>query len=113
MSNLKTFKVKDWVVFGSNKFKPPFKVSDALINEARIVHVVYGRSRLYAADHFIDLESGDTIVMKSDNFVNNWQENENDRFNEVIAFQLNAEFLKYLYNNQLPSLVWEPGQRWE
>ena len=103
MSNLQTFRVKDWVVFGINNFKPPFKVSDVLINEARIVHVVNGHSRLYAADHFVDLNNEDTIVMKSDNFVNNWLANEGDKLNTVIAFQLNADFLKYLYNNQLPS----------
>ena len=103
VSDLITFKVKDWVVFGRNRFKPPFKISDALINEARIVHVVHGRSSLYAADHFINLKAGDTIVMKADNFVNNWLENDNDALNEVIAFQLNAKFLKHLYGNQLPS----------
>ena len=103
MSNLQTFNVKDWVVFGINKFNPPYKVSDALINEARIVHVVNGSSRLYAADYIMNLEKGDTIVMKPDNFVNNWLANESDELNIVIAFQLNSEFLKHLYNNQLPS----------
>ena len=103
MSDLITFKIKDWVVFGRNKFVPPFKISDALINEARIVHVVHGKSRLFAADRNVDLNSGDTIIMTSDNFVNSWFANENGEANEVIAFQLNAEFLKHLYNNQIPS----------
>lgn len=103
MSNLQTFKIKDWVVFGRNRFQPPFKITDALINEARIVHIVHGKSRLYAANHYLDLQDGDTIVMKADNFVNNWLENENGELNEVIAFQLNADFLKHLYNDLLPS----------
>lgn len=103
MSNtLQTYKVKNWVVFGRTTFKPPFNLSDALINEARIVYVVNGRSKLYSANQHIDLHPGDTLIMKSDNFVNHWQENENDEINEVIAFQLNADFLKYLYDNQIP-----------
>ena len=102
-SKLETYKVRDWVVFGRTEFKPPFKVSDALINEARIVHVAYGHSRLYSAHQYMELSTGDTLVMKADNFVNKWQENEGDELNQVIAFQLNAEFLRYMYHDQLPS----------
>ncbi|KAA3640383.1 MAG: AraC family transcriptional regulator [Bacteroidetes bacterium] len=101
-TTLQTYKVKNWVVFGRTTFKPPFNISDALINEARIVYVVNGRSNLYSANQHIDLYPGDTLIMKPDNFVNHWLENENDEFNEVIAFQLNADFLKYLYDNQIP-----------
>lgn len=103
MGNIKTFKVQEWVVFGINTFKPPLRVSDALINEARIVHVVHGQSRLHAAKHSINLQDGDTVVMKSDNFVNNWQSNEESKYNQVIAFQLNTDFLKHLYQNKLPN----------
>ena len=102
-SKLETYKVRNWVVFGRTEFKPPFKVSDALINEARIVHVVHGHSRLYSANQFISLSTGDTLVMKADNFVNNWQENEDNSLNQVIAFQLNAKFLRYIYDGQLPN----------
>ena len=103
MDHLQTYKVKDWVVFGINRFRPPFKVSDALINEARIVHIVHGRSRLHAANDALELKSGDTIVMKADHFVNHWVENKGNESNEVIAFQLNSDFLRDLYGNQLPS----------
>ncbi len=101
-TTLQTYNVKNWVVFGRTTFKPPFNVSDALINEARIVHVVNGRSNLYSANQHIDLFAGDTLIMKPDNFVNHWLENENDETNEVIAFQLNADFLRFLYDNQIP-----------
>jgi len=103
MSNqLDTFKIKDWVVLGRTFFKPPFKVSDTLINEARIVHVVHGHSNLYSANQYVELNAGDTIIMKSDNFINNWSPNDSDQVNEVIVFQLTSEMLKGIYQTQIP-----------
>ena len=102
MNRLNTYKIKDWTVLGRTFFKPPFKVSDTLINEARIVHVVNGHSNLYAANQFTSIQSGDTIIMKSDNFINNWLANESEEKNEVIVFQLTADMLKNIYNMELP-----------
>lgn len=103
MSNqLSTYKIKDWVVLGRTFFKPPFKVSDNLINEARIVHVVYGHSKLYAANQYVEVKEGDTIIMKSDNFINNWFENQPDILNEVIVFQLTSDLLKQIYQHEVP-----------
>lgn len=104
MNQRTTYDVKNWTVFGCVYFKPPFQITDSLINEARIVHVIKGKSKLYSANQLIELKSGDTLIMKSDNFVNNWQKNESDdEINKVIVFQLNSDFLKYLYNNKLPN----------
>ncbi len=99
---LSTYNIKDWVVLGRTFFKPPFKVSDNLINEARIVHVVSGKSNLYAANQYIKLTSGDTIIMKSDNFINNWSPNPSNELNEVIVFQLTSDVLQLIYQNQIP-----------
>ena len=101
--SLETYKVKDWIVLGCTSFKPPFQVSDALINEARIVHVVRGQSKIYSANKLIELKSGDTLIMKTDNFVNNWLPNQTDELNKVIVFQLSADFLKHLYSDKLPN----------
>ena len=101
-TQLNTYKIKDWVVLGRTFFKPPFKVSDTLINEARIVHVVYGHSKLYAANQYTEIEAGDTFIMKSDNFINNWFENQSDNLNEVIVFQLTSDLLKQIYQHQVP-----------
>ncbi len=103
MSKLQVFKVKDWVVLGKNRFKPPFKVTDKLINEARVIHVIQGKSNLYAANQFISLNSGNTLIMKSDNFINSWLANESGQLNEVIVFQLTSDLLKHIYQNQLPN----------
>lgn len=99
---LSTYKIKDWIVLGRTFFKPPFKVADTLINEARIVHVVYGHSKLYAANQYTEVRTGDTIIMKSDNFINNWFENQSDSFNEVIVFQLTSDMLKQIYQYRIP-----------
>ncbi len=105
---LSIYKIKDWVVLGRTFFKPPFKISDTLINEARIVHVVHGHSNLYAANQYIELKTGDTAIMKSDNFINNWVPNETDDPNEVIVFQLTSDMLKQIYQNHVPE--WFSGQ---
>jgi len=108
-NQLITFKVKDWVVFGRTFFQPPNKVSDALINEARIVYVVNGQSKLYSANHYMEIRSRDLLIMKTDNFINNWQENANDQPTEVIVFQLDSEFLRHLYHGNIPD--WFENQK--
>ncbi|UTW61230.1 helix-turn-helix transcriptional regulator [bacterium SCSIO 12741] len=102
-NKLETFDVDKWTVFGRNTFLPPFKITDALINEARIVYVVKGKSRLYSAEQYTDLTNGDLLIMKTDNFINHWQENEDGSHTQVIVFQLTADFLKFLYQNRPPS----------
>ncbi len=101
-NKLETHKVKEWTVLGRNTFKPPFRISDALINEARIVHVVNGNSKLFSANKILDLKTNDTVVMKADNFVNNWFENKDNSKNQVIIFSLTSDYINYIYNNQLP-----------
>ncbi len=104
MAKLESYKLQNWTVLGHTRFTPPFKISDTLINEARIVHVVNGSSRLYSANQFHELSNGDTYIMKSDNFVNRWAVNEDGSDNEVIIFQLSSDILYYLYGADLP--IW-------
>lgn len=101
-NKLQTFKIKEWVALGQTFFKPPFKITDTLINEARIVYVVNGHSKLYSANQYTELQSGDLLIMKTDNFINNWFENEDDTLTQVVVFQLTSELLHFLYDNHLP-----------
>ena len=101
-NKLDTYRVGEHTVLGRTFFVPPFKISDSLKNEARIVYVVKGRSRLYSADYTQNVSSGDCFLMKCDNFVNQWIENEDNTPNEVIVFQLYPELLQRIYNNKLP-----------
>lgn len=102
MEKLELYNVESWTVFGRSFFKSPFRITDSLNNEARIVRIVNGRSRLYSANLFTDLSSGDTLIMKADNFVNNWLENQTGELNQVIAFQLSSDFLRYVYEDHVP-----------
>ncbi|MCI5055269.1 MAG: AraC family transcriptional regulator [Flavobacteriales bacterium] len=102
MAKLETYSIKNWTVFGRNRFSPPFKISDSLINEARIVYVVNGSSRLYSAKQYINLNSGDLFIMKADNFINDWKINEDGLETEVIVFQLKSDLLSYLYGDEPP-----------
>ena len=96
-------KLLDKTVFGRAQFKPPFKAHSALYDEARFVTIVKGNTKLYVPNNRIDLSSSDSILMKCDNFVNNWLPNEDDQPSEVIVTHFYPEVLQYIYNNNIPS----------
>lgn len=98
------FLFEDQVLAGHLIFKPPFKASSAMQDEARFVHVVHGRSRLYSPNNKFDLQSGDSLLMKCANFVNNWFENEDDQNNEVFIINFNPQLLKLIYEGQIPEV---------
>jgi len=100
---MELYHYKEWMVCGRNVFTPPLKFSDNLSNEARIVHIVKGRSRLYSANHVWDLKTGDTLIMKSDNFINTWLENKDGSANKIIGFRLEASLLNAIYHGSLPA----------
>ena len=95
-ASLSTFSIGKHVVLGRTYFTPPRKISDALNDEARIVLVIKGQSKLYSANQVLKIQSGDSFIMKCDNFVNFWEENPEGDQNEVIVFQFNPELLRYL-----------------
>ena len=96
------FNLLDKTVLGRAVFQPPFKASAALQNEARFVHILKGNTRLYSAKNRFDLKTGDSLLMKCENFVNNWFENEDGAPSEVIVLQFYPEVLKFIYDNQIP-----------
>lgn len=98
------FHLLNKVVLGRAIFQPPFKISSALENEARFVHVIKGRSRLYSPKNQVDLKEGDSLVMRCENFVNNWIENEDGEKNEVIIVHFYPEVLQFVYDNKIPTL---------
>lgn len=90
---------------GKAKFRPPFKVSNTLENAALFVHVINGHSKIYAPVKSEELNSGDSLIMKCDKFVNNWFANSDNSLTEVILFQLNPETLQNIYTNELPGFI--------
>ncbi|MCJ8292320.1 MAG: helix-turn-helix transcriptional regulator [Crocinitomicaceae bacterium] len=110
MSNsLSTFSLGKHVVLGRTFFTPPRKISDALRNEARIVHVVKGHSRLHSADQTMEISSGDSFIMKCDNFVNDWLPNIDNTQNEVIVFQFNPDLFREIYEQKTPTYLSKTG----
>ena len=100
----KDFNLLDKTVLGRAVFKPPFKASSPLVNEARFVHVINGNSRLYSPNHQFELKTGDSLMMKCENFVNNWFENTDGSNSEVIVLQFYPEVLKHIYNDKIPEV---------
>ncbi len=104
------FKLLEKVVLGRALFKPPFKVSSALENEARFVYVVNGRSQLFFPNGQMDLKTGDGFIMKCENFVNQWLENNDGSSNEVIIVHFYPEVLNYVYDEKLPGIFLSKNQ---
>lgn len=93
---------------GKARFQPPHKVSNSLVNSALFAHVINGHSKIYAPVKSVELFTGDSLIMKCDNFVNNWFPNQDNSFTEVIIFELEPETLQYIYNNHLPDFLQKP-----
>lgn len=96
------FTLKGKTVLGRALFTPPFKVNSPLTDEARFVYVVNGHSRLHSPTGNVELQSGDNMVMKCDNFVNHWQSNEDGSTSEIIIFQFFPEIMNFIYDGKLP-----------
>jgi AraC-like DNA-binding protein len=96
------FTFNDKTVLGRAIFQPPFKISSPQENEARFVHVIHGTARLHAPTTEFELSCGDSILMKSDNFVNDYRENPDHGPSEVIIVQLHPEIIKSIYRDGLP-----------
>ena len=58
-----------------------------------------------------ELESGDSLIMKCDNFVNNWLANEDGSLTEVIIFQLNPINLGYIYEDEVSRFLQTPNNK--
>lgn len=99
------YSLLDRVVLGRAIFTPPFRANAALEEEARFVHVVHGKSTIYFPNGRLNLSTGDSIIMKCENFVNHWLPNEGPETNEVIILRFFPEVLQAVYDNQLPDIL--------
>ncbi|ANQ51193.1 helix-turn-helix transcriptional regulator [Flammeovirga sp. MY04] len=91
-------------MIGTSLFQPPFKANATLQDEARFVKIINGSTNLYVPDHHLSLSSGDMFIMKCDNFVNIWDENEDASKSQVFVANLSPEFLKEIYDDDIPSI---------
>jgi len=96
------FQFNNNTVLGRRRFKAPFTYKDSLINEARLIHIFSGYSTLNCAGKIINLKPGDTLIMKADNFVNQWQKRENNNV-DFVGFRLTQPLIQTLYKDNIPS----------
>jgi AraC-like DNA-binding protein len=95
----------DKTAFGRVEFNPPFKASSPLVEEARLMHVVRGRSKLHFPNGQLELSSGDTIIMKCENFLNSWYENENNESSEAVIMHFYPDVLTHIYDGKIPDYL--------
>ncbi len=80
-----------------------------MTDEARFVYVVNGNSKLHSPTDAIELRSGDSMIMKCDQFVNHWNRNQDDSACEIIIFQFFPEVLNAIYDGKLPDALKDLG----
>lgn len=97
------FKVQGQMVLGRRQFSAPFSFQDSLINEARIIHVIRGYSSLVCAGKTLSLKPGTTLLMKADNFINQWHVRDDEDAVDIIGFRLTQNLLQRLYPQGLPA----------
>ena len=97
-------KYKNQTVWGIKTFSAPsFIKTDSLVNEARLVHVIKGNSSLVCSGKTLSLKAGDTLLMKADNFINQWLEQDGKNAVEFIGFRFTRSLVQELYQNEFPS----------
>ncbi len=86
---------------GKAEFTAPHKFQSPLDNEARYVHVINGHSNIISSLGKMNLKSGDSLIMKSGNFINNWLKTEDGSKTEIFVFQFFPDVLKDIYENKI------------
>lgn len=101
------FTLQSKTVLGRAIFQPPFKISSPQEKEARFVHVIHGTARLHAPTTEFEMSCGDSLLMKCNNFVNDYRENPDKGPSEIIIVQLHPEIIKSIYKDGLPQQLKE------
>ena len=97
----KIFQISNKTILGKAKFVAPHKFQSPLDNEARYVHVINGHSNIIYSLGKMNLKSGDSLIMKSGNFINNWLQTEDGSKTEIFVFQFFPDVLREIYENKL------------
>lgn len=96
-------KYKNQTVWGIKTFSAPMTYQDSLVNEVRLLHVIKGNSSLVCSGKTLSLKAGDTLLMKADNFINQWLEQDGKNAVEFIGFRFTRSLVQELYQNEFPS----------
>lgn len=93
------------VVFEKATFHPPMKNSDLMVNEACFVFNQKGFVQVHGSYQNIQVESGESILMKCGNFVSNWKETSLATPSEAIIVHFFPDVLKWIYQDDLPMFL--------
>lgn len=109
---IENFKILEENVLTRVTFHVPFRAHDVLKNEARFMFIVNGKSTLFTPAGSKSFETGDCLLMKCDNFVNNWHSNPDDAPSQIVVLRISPKVLEHIYKNDLPA-VFSPLQQQE
>ena len=93
------------------KFEAPIKADASLHDEACFMHVIKGKSRLYAPKHQLKVDRTDSILMKCGSYLNSWVKNEDDAPNEAIFVHFFPEVIKHVYDDKIPDFLTDSNKK--
>ncbi|WP_281616350.1 helix-turn-helix domain-containing protein [Flammeovirga sp. SubArs3] len=103
--NREHFDIGGKVILEKVAFRPPFKISTDMVNEACFLHIIKGTSKLFLPERHIDLNDSDSLFLKCSTYMNAWQEKKEDQVNEALLVHIYPEILDKIFDQQLPSFL--------
>ncbi|KXX71566.1 hypothetical protein AVL50_04650 [Flammeovirga sp. SJP92] len=95
-------------VFEKASFNPPLKKDATMNNEACFIHVLQGKTMLYATNEQYTFTSSDSFLMKCGNYINHWVGEQAEQPYEAILIHFYPDTLKYVYDEGLPEVLKYP-----
>lgn len=101
----KRFDMYNKMIFEKVVLNPPFKVPNAMPNEACFLYVCEGQQRLSSAVQHTTLKSKDAVLMKCGMYFGEWLASSTYKQCEAIAVHLYPEVLKKVYEFEIPDFI--------
>lgn len=101
----KRFDMYNKMIFEKVVLNPPFKVPNAMPNEACFLYLCEGKQLIYSATQQTTLNSKDGVLMKCGMYFGEWLSSSTYTQCEAIAVHLYPEVLKKIYESEIPDFV--------
>ncbi len=101
----KQFDLYNKMIFERAVLKAPFKVPNAMPNEACFLYVLEGSQRVHSANHKELLKQKDAVLMKCGMYFGEWLSSADYKQCEAIAVHLYPEVLKKIYESEIPDFI--------
>ena len=101
--NLESYKISEELIVTRASFSSLFSTYIDLKNEVRFIYVLHGNVQLKPPISHIILNTGDSLLIKNQKFINNWETYKNTSLAKIIEFRFTQNILHLIYGNKSPN----------